>query len=61
MSSSQTSTTEANLYEVLGLSTDATQKQIRKAYLQSSLKHHPDKNPGNENEARQQFVKIGQA
>lgn len=53
--------TEANLYEVLGLSTDATQKQIRKAYLQSSLKHHPDKNPGNENEARQQFVKIGQA
>lgn len=58
---SPTSTTEANLYEVLGLSTDATQKQIRKAYLQSSLKHHPDKNPGNENEARQQFVQIGQA
>ena len=60
MSNCQTSK-EANLYEVLGLSTDATQKQIRKAYLQSSLKHHPDKNPGNENEARQQFVRIGQA
>ena len=62
MSSSSSQTpTEANLYEVLGLSTDATQKQIRKAYLQSSLKWHPDKNVGNENEARQQFVKIGQA
>lgn len=60
MSNCQTSQ-GANLYEVLGLSTDATQKQIRKAYLQSSLKWHPDKNPGNENEARQQFVKIGQA
>jgi len=58
---SQCQSPKDNLYAVLGLSTDATQKQIRKAYLQSSLKWHPDKNPGKENEARQQFVKIGQA
>lgn len=52
---------EENFYEVLGLTTDATPKQIRKAYLQKSLAHHPDKNPGNETEARAQFIHIGQA
>mmetsp|Transcript_17966 Transcript_17966/g.51457 ORF Transcript_17966/g.51457 Transcript_17966/m.51457 type:complete len:322 (-) Transcript_17966:64-1029(-) len=58
---SQCQQPEENLYEVLGLATDATSKQIRKAYLRKSLSHHPDKNPGNEKEARAQFVKIGQA
>ena len=52
---------EENFYEVLGLTTDATPKKIRKAYLQKSLAHHPDKNPGNETEARVQFIQIGQA
>eukprot|EP00750_Incisomonas_marina_P033833 INCI9979.1.p3 GENE.INCI9979.1~~INCI9979.1.p3 ORF type:complete len:212 (+),score=47.07 INCI9979.1:156-791(+) len=30
-------------YETLGVSKDATAKELRKAYLKLSLKHHPDK------------------
>ena len=31
------------LYEILGLNKDATEGQIRKAYLQLAKQHHPDK------------------
>jgi DnaJ family protein A protein 2 len=30
-------------YDILGVSKDATAKELRKAYLKLSLKHHPDK------------------
>lgn len=36
-----------SLYDVLGVSKEATQKEIRKAYIQLSKEHHPDKG-GNE-------------
>eukprot|EP00934_Nitzschia_sp_Nitz4_P006373 Nitzschia sp. Nitz4//scaffold74_size92883//30143//30979//NITZ4_004819-RA/size92883-processed-gene-0.62-mRNA-1//1//CDS//3329557583//6363//frame0 len=48
-------------YDVLGVSKDASAAEIRKAYLKLSLKHHPDKNPGNVEEAKAKFVEIGQA
>lgn len=31
------------LYEILGVPTDATDNQIRKAYLVLAKQHHPDK------------------
>ncbi|GFH47251.1 DnaJ homolog subfamily B member 9 [Chaetoceros tenuissimus] len=48
-------------YTILGVEPNVDQSAIRKAYLKLSLKWHPDKNPENQEEAKQQFVKIGEA
>lgn len=37
----------ANYYEILGIPTDATAKQIRQARRRLAVKYHPDKNVGN--------------
>ena len=51
----------ASYYEILGVNATADQSTIRKAYLKLSLKYHPDKNPGAEEEAKANFIRIGQA
>ncbi len=35
-------------YEVLGLSKDASMDDIKKAYRRLAVKHHPDRNPGDQ-------------
>ena len=47
-------------YEVLGLSKDASQEQIKKAYRKLAKAYHPDANPGNK-EAEEKFKEINEA
>mmetsp|Transcript_29108 Transcript_29108/g.53305 ORF Transcript_29108/g.53305 Transcript_29108/m.53305 type:complete len:165 (+) Transcript_29108:55-549(+) len=54
-------TTSATHYDTLGVPKGADQAAIRKAYLRASLRSHPDKNPGREEEAKAEFIGIGQA
>jgi len=47
------------LYETLGLTSDATLNDIKKAYRKLSLKYHPDKST--ETDCEQKFITISQA
>jgi molecular chaperone DnaJ len=47
-------------YEVLGVAREATGDEIKKAYRQAALKHHPDRNPGDE-EAEARFKEATEA
>ncbi|CAE7473384.1 dnaJ [Symbiodinium natans] len=51
----------ADYYALLGIPKNATSEEIRKAYKQQALRHHPDKNPGNVAEATAKFKLVSEA
>ena len=50
---------DTKLYDILGVSKNATDAEIKKEYRKLAIKHHPDKNPGKENEEK--FKEISKA
>ena len=47
-------------YDVLGVSKNATEDEIKKAYRSLAKKYHPDLNPGDK-EAEEKFKEINEA
>ena len=45
-------------YEILGVSKDASQDEIKKAYRKMAKKWHPDANPDNRKEAEEKFKDL---
>jgi molecular chaperone DnaJ len=53
--------TDRDYYDVLGISKNATQEEIKKAYRRLARKYHPDVNKDNKKEAEQKFKEISEA
>ena len=47
-------------FEVLGVSRNATEQELKSAYRKLAMQHHPDRNPGNA-EAEEKFKEINEA
>jgi len=47
-------------YEVLEISRDANEEEIKKSYRRLAMKYHPDRNPG-DNEAEERFKQAAEA
>lgn len=47
-------------YELLGVSRDASDRDIKRAYRKLAMKYHPDRNPGDK-EAEDKFKEISEA
>lgn len=51
---------QKDYYQTLGLSTDASEEEIKKAYRRLALQYHPDRNPGDK-KAEERFKEISEA
>ena len=47
-------------YDILGVSQNATEDEIKKAYRKLAIQYHPDKNPGDK-KAEEKFKEISEA
>ncbi len=52
--------TKRDYYEILGVSRDASEQELKSAYRKLALKYHPDRNP-NDREAEEKFKEAAEA
>ena len=52
--------TKRDYYEVLGVSRNASQEELKRAYRKRALQYHPDRNPGNK-AAEEKFKELSEA
>jgi len=57
---SNTRVSKADYYEVLGVSRDASDQELKSAYRKQALKYHPDRNPG-DHTAEEKFKEASEA
>jgi molecular chaperone DnaJ len=48
-------------YEVLGVTREASEQEIKTAYRRLAMQHHPDRNPDRQEEAGEKFKEITEA
>ncbi len=48
-------------YKILGVSRNASDEEIKKAYRKMAMQYHPDRNAGREKEATEKFKEINEA
>lgn len=53
--------TKRDYYDVLGVSRNATQDEIKAAYRRLAKEYHPDRNPNNRAEAEEKFKQLSEA
>ncbi|HEX7730131.1 MAG TPA: molecular chaperone DnaJ [Terracidiphilus sp.] len=58
--SSKTNVSKADYYEVLGVSREASDQELKSAYRKQAMKYHPDRNPG-DRAAEEKFKEASEA
>ena len=58
--STKTSVSKADYYEVLGVTRDVNEQELKSAYRKQALRYHPDRNPG-DHAAEERFKQASEA
>ena len=52
---------KADYYSLLGVSRNASEQELKKAYKKLAMKYHPDRNQGDKDAAEKKFKEVSEA